>query len=234
MPVPSLLPALTGISDRHSVTARESHHYEKALIFRGNSELNTKVRLREHIKAGNDSGTKRGGRCAAHTLPRTRCPFPSLSQSQPRGTSRDCEPGAAVPGPPGSTSTASRSRAGSRPSAPPLTAQHEEQHAGQRGHDHQQGQPDALPHGAAGGSRRDPDRAGGRGGPAPAPPPAADRPGGPAGLGCRSVAWREGCAGWLGVVVHSPPQRPERKGNPRREDYKSRCALQHGGDAGGR
>lgn len=43
----------------------------------------------------------------------------------------------------------------SRTSSPPnrgeragLTAQHEEQHAGKGGHDHQQGQPDALPHSA--------------------------------------------------------------------------------------
>lgn len=88
----------------------------------------------------------------------------------------------------GSGSTSRRSRAA--PRAPALTAQHEEQHAGQRGHDHQQGQPDALPHGAAGGSRRDPGRAGGRGGPAAAPPPAADRPGGQAGRGSQSERWR--------------------------------------------
>lgn len=45
--------------------------------------------------------------------------------------------------------------------------------------------------------------------------------------------WREGCAGCLGVVVGSPPQLLERKGDHRREDYKSRCALRPGGDAGG-
>lgn len=60
----------------------------------------------------------------------------------------------------------------------PLTAQHEEQHAGQGGHDHQQGQPDALPHAA-------------RSPPAPrAAPRACGAGGGPKRAGGGSVAPR--------------------------------------------
>lgn len=72
------------------------------------------------------------------------------------------EPPSRRPGPP----TQHRSGRDFPPRAPrPLTAQHEEQHAGQGGHDHQQGQPDALPHAARSPpARRAAPRAGGAGG----------------------------------------------------------------------
>lgn len=197
----------------------------KALISTGNSELNTEVRLWEHLKAGNDSGTKRRGRCTAHTLPHRPghgalfLPPVNPSREEPAqiaSPARRCEGGRGAPAPPAAAGPAAAAR------TPALTAQHEQQHAGQRGHDHQQGQPDALPHGAAGGSRQDPGRASG---PAPAPPPAAEEPAARRGVARGTSRWRGRYAGRAGSCSlsssaaaaaegQSPPARTTSPGAP--------------------